>query len=401
VRDWLTRETWGNHFNDRVERLGWEAASDRQSAWRAPWRHVDSLLVVAAVALTVLGCAAVYSSSVAELRGQGLPGDHFLRRQLVNLAVGIVGMLVVAAIDYRKYQAWAPFAFGGVVLALIAVLTPLGATTNGAQSWFTFGSAQVQPSEYAKVGMIVGVAAIFGMQRQVPTLRHLLLALAAYGLIGALILLQPDFGTFMVFGAILFGILLVGGVQARWLAVLVLVGAIGAAGMFTTDVLKDYQKQRLTVFINPQADADGRGFSWNYRQSLIAVGSGGLTGRGYLQGSQTSLNYVPEQHTDFIFTVIAEELGFAGAALLLGLYGLLVWRGLRTAALARDQFGTLLATGVVAMFAFQGFINIGMTLGIMPITGIPLPFVSYGGSSLIASFLAVGLLLNVHMRRYL
>jgi rod shape determining protein RodA len=357
--------------------------------------------VVAAIALTVLGCAAVYSSSVAELRGQGLPGDHFLRRQLMNLAVGIVGMLVVAAIDYRKYQAWAPFAFGGVVLALIAVLTPLGATTNGAQSWFTFGGAQVQPSEYAKVGMIVGVAAIFGMQRQVPTLRHLLLALGAYGLIGALILLQPDFGTFMVFGAILFGILLVGGVQARWLAVLVLAAVIGATGMFTTDVLKDYQKQRLTVFINPQADADGRGFSWNYRQSLIAVGSGGLTGRGYLQGSQTSLNYVPEQHTDFIFTVIAEELGFTGAALLLGLYGLLVWRGLRTAALARDQFGSLVAAGVVAMFAFQGFINIGMTLGIMPITGIPLPFVSYGGSSLIASFLAVGLLLNVHMRRYL
>jgi rod shape determining protein RodA len=401
MQDWLTREAWGNQYSDRVERLGWEAASDRPSAWRAPWRHFDTLLVVAAIALTAIGCAAVYSSSVAELRGQGLPGDHFLRRQLMNLAVGIVGMLVVAAIDYRKYQAWAPFAFGGVVLGLIAVLTPLGATTNGAQSWFNLGAAQVQPSEYAKVGMIVGVAAIFGMQRQVPTMRHLLLALGAYGLIGALILLQPDFGTFMVFGAILFGILLVGGVQARWLVILVLVGAIGAAGMFTTDVLKDYQKQRLTVFINPQADADGRGFSWNYRQSLIAVGSGGLTGRGYLQGSQTSLNYVPEQHTDFIFTVIAEELGFAGAALLLGLYGLLVWRGLRTAALARDQFGSLIATGVVAMFAFQGFINIGMTLGIMPITGIPLPFVSYGGSSLIASFLAVGLLLNVHMRRYL
>jgi rod shape determining protein RodA len=355
---------------------------------------------VTALALTVLGCAAVYSSSVDELRGQGLPGDHFLRRQLVNLAAGVVGMLVVAAVDYRKYQAWAPFIFGGVVLALGAVLTPLGTARNGAQSWFSFGSAQIQPSEYAKVGMIIGVAAIFGMQRKAPTVRHLFLALGLYGVIGLLILLQPDFGTFMVFAAILFGILLVGGVHARWLAVLLLAGVIGAVGMFTTDVLKDYQKQRLTVFINPQADADGRGFSWNYRQSLIAVGSGGLTGRGYLRGTQTSLNYVPEQHTDFVFTVIAEELGFAGSALLLALYGLLVWRGLRIAALARDQFGALVAAGIVSMFAFQGFINVGMTLGIMPITGIPLPFVSYGGSSLIASFLAVGLLLNVHMRRY-
>jgi rod shape determining protein RodA len=401
MADWSTRDTWGSHYSERVERLGWEAASERPKAWRTPFRHVDTLLIVAAIALTVLGCAAVYSSSVDELRGQGLPGDQLLRRQLVNLAVGLVGMFVIAVVDYRKYQAWAPFLFGAVVLALGAVLTPLGATTNGAQSWFTFGSAQIQPSEYAKVGMIIGVAAIFGMQRKVPTLRHLFLALGLYGLVGALILLQPDFGTFMVFAAILLGILLVGGVHARWLAVLILVGAVGGAGMFATDVLKDYQKQRLTVFINPQADADGRGFSWNYRQSLIAVGSGGLTGRGYLHGSQTSLNYVPEQHTDFIFTVIAEELGFAGSALLLALYGLLVWRGLRVAAFARDQFGALVAAGIVSMFAFQGFINVGMTVGIMPITGIPLPFVSYGGSSLIASFLAVGLLLNVHMRRYL
>jgi rod shape determining protein RodA len=183
--------------------------------------------------------------------------------------------------------------------------------------------------------------------------------------------------------------------------VLVLAGGIGVVGMFEMDVLKDYQKQRLTAFINPDADASGRGFSWNYRQSLIAVGSGGLTGKGYLHGPQTNLNYVPEQHTDFIFTVIAEELGFAGAGLLLALYALVLWRGLRIAALARDRFGMLLAAGAVAMLAFQAFVNVGMTLGIMPITGIPLPFVSYGGSSLIASFLAVGLLLNVHMRRFL
>ncbi len=204
-----------------------------------------------------------------------------------------------------------------------------------------------------------------------------------------------------MFVAILFGTLLVSGVQARWLLLLVLVGVAGVTATLSFDVLEEYQKQRLTAFINPSSDASGQGFTYNYRQALIAVASGGVTGKGYLQGSQTSLGFVPEQHTDFIFTVIGEELGFLGSVALILVLGVLLWRGLRTAALARDPFGTLLAAGVVSMLSFQSFVNIGMTIGLMPITGIPLPFVSYGGSSLIASFLAVGLVLNVHMRRYL
>jgi rod shape determining protein RodA len=393
------QESWGS-YSDRVSRLGWEAASERPMAWRAPWRHLDPILVVAALGLVALGCAAVYSSTVAELRGQGLPGDALLRRQLLNLAVAVAGMLAVTTFDYRRLQSVAGFAVGGMVVVLGLVLTPLGSTTNGAQSWFDIGSFQFQPSEMAKIVVIVGLAAVLGRGEEF-TLRRLGLALGLVGVVGAEILLQPDFGTFMVFAAILFGAMLVGGVPVRWLVVLLLVGGIAAVGMFQLDVLKDYQKQRLTAFINPQSDVSGRGFSWNYRQSLIAVGSGGLTGKGYLKGPQTNLNYVPEQHTDFIFTVIAEELGFAGAGLLLVLYGLLLWRGLRIAALARDRLGVLLAGGVVSMLVFQAFVNVGMTLGIMPITGIPLAFVSYGGSSLIASFLAVGLLLNVHMRRFL
>jgi rod shape determining protein RodA len=393
------QESWGS-YSDRVSRLGWEAASERPMAWRSPWRHLDPILVVAALGLVALGCAAVYSSTVAELRGQGLPGDALLRRQLLNLAVAVAGMLAVTIFDYRRLQSVAGFAVGGMVVVLGLVLTPLGSTTNGAQSWFDIGSFQFQPSEMAKIVVIVGLAAVLGRGEEF-TLRRLGLALGLVGVVGAEILLQPDFGTFMVFAAILFGAMLVGGVPVRWLVVLLLVGGIAAVGMFQLDVLKDYQKQRLTAFINPQSDVSGRGFSWNYRQSLIAVGSGGLTGKGYLKGPQTNLNYVPEQHTDFIFTVIAEELGFAGAGLLLVLYGLLLWRGLRIAALARDRLGVLLAGGVVSMLVFQAFVNVGMTLGIMPITGIPLAFVSYGGSSLIASFLAVGLLLNVHMRRFL
>jgi rod shape determining protein RodA len=394
------QESWGS-YSDRVSRLGWEAASERPMAWRAPWRHVDLTVVLAACGLAVLGLAAIYSSTFASLRAQGLPEGLIMRRQLLNLGLGLAGMAVVALVDYRRLQAWAGVVFGAVVLVLGLVLTPLGSTSNGAQSWFSLGAYQVQPSEYAKVAMIVVLAAVFGSAREPPGLRQLAVGLAAVGVVCGLILLQPDFGTFMVFVPILFGVLLVGGVRLRWLLVLALVGSVGVVGMFKLNVLKEYQKERLTAFIDPSADPEGRGYTYNARQALIAIGSGGVTGKGYLRGTQTNLQYVPEQKTDFVFTVVGEELGFAGAMLLLALLALLAWRGLRIAAVARDPFGTLIAAGVGTMLVFQAFVNIGMTIGIMPITGIPLPFVSYGGSSLVSSFLAVGLLESVHMRRYL
>jgi len=394
------QESWGSH-SDRVSRLGWEGASERPMAWRAPWRHVDPTLVLAACGLAVLGLAAIYSSTFSSLRAQGLPEGLIMRRQLLNLGLGLGGMVAVSLLDYRRLQAWAAVVFGAVVLVLGLVLTPLGSASNGAQSWFELGAYQVQPSEYAKVAMIVVLAAVFGATRASPGLRQLAAGLAAWAVVCGLILLQPDFGTFMVFVPILFGVLLVGGVRLRWLLVLALVGSIGVVGMFKLNVLKEYQKERLTAFIDPGADPDGRGYTYNARQALIAIGSGGVTGKGYLRGTQTNLQYVPEQKTDFVFTVVGEELGFAGAMLLLALLALLAWRGLRIAAVARDPFGALVAAGVVSMLVFQAFVNIGMTIGIMPITGIPLPFVSYGGSSLVSSFLAVGLLENVHMRRHL
>jgi rod shape determining protein RodA len=394
------QESWGT-YSDRVSRLGWETASERPMAWRAPWRHLDPVVVLAALGLALLGVAAIYSSTFASLREQGLAEATFARRQLLSLGAGLAGMVVVALIDYRRYQAYTVVVFGGTVLLLAAVLTPLGTATHGAQSWFGLGPLRLQPSEYAKVGMIVVLAAVLDTRSERPGLRRLAVALGATALVCAEILLQPDFGTLMVFVAVLFGMLLVGGVQLRWLLVLALVGGIGVVGMFKLDVLKEYQKQRLTAFVNPSADAGGRGYTYNARQALIAIGSGGVTGKGYLKGTQTNLQYVPEQRTDFIFTVVGEELGFAGAVGLLLALATLLWRGVRIALIARDPFGSLVAAGVVAMLAFQAFVNIGMTIGIMPITGIPLPFVSYGGSSLIASFLAVGLLLNVHMRRYL
>ena len=394
------QESWGS-YSDRVSRLGWEAASDRPMAWRAPWRHVDPTLALAACGLAVLGLAAIYSSTFSSLRAQGLPEGLIMRRQLLSLGLGLGGMVAVSLLDYRRLQAWAAVLLGAVVLVLGLVLTPLGSASNGAQSWFALGGYQVQPSEYAKVAMIVVLAAVFGATREPPGLRQLATGLAAWAVACGLILLQPDFGTFMVFVPILFGVLLVGGVRLRWLLVLALVGSIGVVGMFKLNVLKEYQKERLTAFIDPGADPSGRGYTYNARQALIAIGSGGVTGKGYLRGTQTNLQYVPEQKTDFVFTVVGEELGFAGAMLLLALLALLAWRGLRIAAIARDPFGALIAAGVVSMLVFQAFVNIGMTIGIMPITGIPLPFVSYGGSSLVSSFLAVGLLENVHMRRYL
>jgi rod shape determining protein RodA len=394
------QESWGS-YPDRVSRLGWEAASDRPMAWRAPWRHLDPIAALAACGLALLGLAAIYSSTYASLRAQSLPADLVMRRQLLNLGVGLAAMVAAAVVDYRRVQAWAVLVFGGLVLLLGLVLTPLGAATNGAQSWFSLGAYQLQPSEYAKIGVIVTLAAVLGAQREAPGPRQLAVALAALGVVCAEILLQPDFGTFMVFVAILFGMLLVAGIKLRWLLVLVLIGCVGVVGMFKLDVLKEYQKERLTAFIDPSADASGRGYTYNARQALIAIGSGGVTGKGYLRGTQTNLQYVPEQKTDFIFTVVGEELGFVGSMALLALLALLAWRGLRIAAVARDRFGALVAAGVVSMLVFQAFVNVGMTIGIMPITGIPLPFVSYGGSSLISSFLAVGLLENVHMRRYL
>src|SRR6266511_1358765 len=373
------QESWGS-WNDRVSRLGWEGASERPMAWRAPWRHYDPITTVAACALAVFGLAAIYSATFASLRLQGLPGSLFMRRQLISLVVGVVAMAGLTFVDYRRLLAWAPVAYGVMVLGLAAVLTPLGSQSNGAQSWFSLGGRGDRPVR--------------------PGPKRIALALGALGLVAGEILLQPDFGTMMVFVAILFGTLLTSGVRFRWLLVLVLIGSIGVVGMFKLNVLKEYQKERLTAFVNPSADESGRDFTYNYRQSLIAIGSGGLTGKGYLRGTQTNLQYVPEQRTDFIFTVVGEELGFLGATLLLALLGLLVWRGLRIAAMARDPAGALIAAGVISMLVFQAFINVGMTIGIMPITGIPLPFVSYGGSSLIACFLAIGLLENVHMRRF-
>jgi rod shape determining protein RodA len=307
-----------------------------------------------------------------------------------------------ALFDYRMLRAYAPVIYVLSILGLMAVLSPLGSTINGSHSWIVLPAGfSVQPSEFAKVAIVVGMAMLLSEKRdgeENPRDVDVFMALAFAAVPLALIMLQPDLGTALVVGAVILGVISVSGAPARWVVGLVLAAVVVAFVSVQAGVLKDYQVARFTAFVDPAADPDGAGY--NTQQARIAVGSGGLHGKGLFQGSQTQGNFVPEQQTDFVYTVAGEELGFIGAGSILLLLGIVLWRAARIAMRADDLFGRLVATGVLCWFAFQAFENIGMTLGIMPVTGVPLPFLSYGGSSMFANMMAIGLLQNVHMKRY-
>ena len=284
------------------------------------------------------------------------------------------------------------------MVGLVLVRTPLGTSVAGAQRGFYIGGFQITPSEYMKIGMIVMLAAFLAeLKTQDLSLQDVFRATAIVLFPAILVFFQPDVGTTIVMAAILVGVLVVAGASARHLGALALTAAVLLFGAFQLHVVKDYQLERLSGFLDPQSDPLRTGY--NRTQAEIAIGSGGLTGTGYGRGTQTNLDFVPQQHTDFIFTVVGEEFGFVGSMVLLTLFAILIWRAFRIALLSKDAFGTFVAAGIASMWSIQVFVNVGMTLGIMPITGIPLPFVSYGGSSLLANCAAVGLLLNVHMRR--
>ncbi|MGH9247708.1 MAG: rod shape-determining protein RodA, partial [Acidimicrobiales bacterium] len=377
--------------------LGRRPATNLRRNPAAPWRHLDVVLVGALFALSAVGVLMVYAAT----RGPG--GDEpldtsFLKRQALFVLIGVAVMAVTALIDYRRYRDWAPVLYGGGVVLLALVLSPLGSARKGTQAWFELSIFQLQPSEFAKLGVIVGLAALIAQYRWEIGLRRLLLCLLVAGVPLALIMVQPDLGTGLVIIAVAAGGLLVGGASFRQLGAIVLFGALASVAILQTDVLEDYQRARLTSFLDQSSDLQGA--SYNQNQSQIAIGAGAITGKGLFQGTQTRLRNVPEQHTDFIFTAVGEELGLMGTATLLALFGIIVFRIWRTAQLSRDPFGTILCVGVLSMLLFQIFQNVGMTMGIMPITGIPLPFVSYGGSSAITHFCAMGLVLNVHMRRF-
>jgi rod shape determining protein RodA len=356
-------------------------------------RHVDWLLLSVTLATTALGLAAIYSARRRSLLTAGLDPMTYVKRQAIAVVGGIVLMAVVAVVDYRKLRDWAVPIYVGALGLLVGVIA-IGRSSNGSQAWFQVGSFQLQPSELAKVALVVMLAAAASAGRGHLAAHDLGSCLMLAVLPIGLILLQPDLGTAMVLGAITVGLLLVAGAQPRHIATLTALGIISVAVILGTGRLEAYQQARLTAFIDQQGEA-----AYHLEQSQIAIGSGGWHGQGYLEGRQTNLSFVPEAHTDFIFTVVGEELGFLGAGSLLLLYGVMTWRVWRTAQLSRDLTGTLICAGVLSLLVFQVFENVGMTMGIMPITGIPLPLVSYGGSSTVAVFLALGLVQNVHMRR--
>jgi rod shape determining protein RodA len=361
---------------------------------RAPIRHLDPVLLVTTFLLTLIGAFAIFSAT-HQVAGDADPWA-FVKKQIISWIVAIALLGAVALVDYRVAKVYAPILYGATLILLLLVRTPLGTAAKGAQRGFYVGGFQFTPSEWSKIALAIMLAAFLSELRTSElSLRDLIRASALALIPMFLVFIQPDIGTTIVLAAILGGTVVVAGAKARHLGVLAASAVLLIALAFQMGLIKQYQLDRLKCFTGC-ASAES---TYNKEQSEIAIGSGGVSGTGYLQGTQTSLNYVPEQHTDFIFTVIGEEFGFVGASLLLVLYALLLWRAIRIAMLSKDKFGTYLAAGIASMFAIQMFVNIGMTVGIMPITGIPLPFVSYGGSSLIANYLAVGLLLNIHMRR--
>lgn len=392
--DWTTPRVSPVPLNER------ESFREKAFHRESPLRRLDWLTVLSALALSGIGAVLVWSATRSNLEAEGLDPSTFLKRHILNVALGLALGSVAALVDYRMLRAYAPIVYVASTIGLVAVLSPLGSTINAAKSWIVIGGGfQIQPSEFAKVALVVGMAMILGEKRDNETdprdgdvLLVLLMAAVPMGLI----LLQPDFGTMMVFVFTILGVLAVSGAPTRWVAGLVILGVLAGWGILHFHLLKDYQEKRLTAFANPDIDPGRTGYTVN--QAKIAIGSGRVTGKGLFQGTQTNGQFVPEQQTDFVFTVAGEELGFVGAGSILLLLGMILWRGTRIAVNAGDMFGTLVAAGVVSWFGFQSFVNIGMTLGIMPVTGLPLPFVSYGGSAMFANFLAIGLLCNVKMR---
>ena len=367
----------------------------------SPFRHIDVVLVLSVLLVSLFGALMVYSTS----RGPTAPFETaYLKRVIMFVVIGTVVMGATALFDYRKLRDYWPFIYGGSVLLLVMVLVPgVGSRTKGTQGWFQLGPFQLQPSEMAKLGMILGFAGLASQFRGDLDNARVAMLLGLCGAPMFLVLLQPDLGTTLVSVAVAFSLLLVAGVRPRVLGVLAVAAILGTTLVLTSGVLKEYQVARLTTYVRQDQAAvskDDEASRYNLDQAKIAIGSGGLTGKGLFKGPQTYNKFVPEQRTDFIFTAVGEQLGFVGSGGLLVALGVIVWRIWRTAQLARDDFGMLICTGVLVMIVIQSFENIGMTMGIMPITGIPLPFMSYGGSALLTMFLSIGLVLSVHMRRF-
>ncbi len=379
------------------------AVTSRRRARRGSFMTgFDPVLSVAVAGLLIIGTLLVYSATRAWYAGMGLDPQYYLKRHVINILIG--GFLAVSAtlVDYRLLRAYTPLLYGASVLGLIAVLIPgIGSTVNGARAWISLpGGFQIQPAELAKISIIVGISMVLSERihdRESPTHQDVVRALLIAVLPIFLILIQPDMGTVIIISASVVTIVAISGAPSRWVAGLLIVALMGGFTAVKIGVLSEYQVKRLQAFVNPSADPEASGYQ--LRQSRITVGSGGLLGKGLFNGPQTNGRFVPEQQTDFIFTVAGEELGFVGSSFILLLFLVILLRAFRIARRSQDLFGRLVCTGVIAWFAFQAFENIGMTMGLMPMTGVPLPFISYGGSSMFANLIGIGLLQNVYARQ--
>lgn len=358
-------------------------------------KNLDHGFLLSVSVLLAVGLVAVFSATQAKAVETSGDPYGFLIRQSLSAVIGLAVLFLMLNFDYRYLEKLArPFYF--LNLGLLALLLVMGHVAKGAQSWFRVGGFSFEPAEVAKIAIVLTLAQHLEKREDLHRWTGVASAFLHAGVPILLILAQPDLGTALVFLAILFVMLYVAGANPRHLLTIILIGAVLAVPAYRW-VLKPYQQARLMMFLNPYADPTGNGY--NVIQSMIAVGSGRLFGKGLFGGTQTQLNFVPEHHTDFIFSVIGESSGFLGSALVLFLYYYLFRRGLAAVAEAKDRFGSLLAAGVVAMLLAHVLINVGMNLGVMPVTGIPLPFLSYGGSALIADLMGIGLIANVYMRR--
>lgn len=373
----------------------------RRARKQSAFAGFDPVLTIAVAILLFMGTLLVYAATRDWYAANGLDPQYYLKRHVINIVIGIMLAWGTTVIDYRLLRAYTPVLWGLGVLGLAFVLIPgLGAEVNGAQAWIPLpGGFQIQPAELAKISIIVGLSMLLSERSHnsdEPTNKDILRALAVAALPILLILLQPDMGTVFIISASVVAILGISGAPVKWVAGLLILAVAGGIVATKSGVISEYQVKRLQSFVDPNADSQGAGYQ--LRQARITVGSGGFLGTGLFNGPQTNGRFVPEQQTDFIFTVAGEELGFLGSGFIILLYIIILMRAFGIARRSSDPYGQMVCTGVIAWFAFQTFENIGMTLGLMPMTGVPLPFMSYGGSSMFANLIGFGLLQNVHAR---
>ncbi len=361
----------------------------------------DNILNFAVIGLLAIGTLLVYAGTREWFRSYGLDPEYYLKRHSINIVIGVLLAYGTTLIDYRLLRAYTPIIWLAAVVGLVLVLIPgIGSEINGARAWIALpGGFQIQPAELAKIAIIVGIAMILADRDQVdqdPSDLDVLKALAISAVPILLIVAQPDLGTVLIISAAVVAMIGASGARAIWVVGLLLLAIVGVFTAVQTGAVNEYQVARLQSFVDPNADPQATGYQ--LRQSRITIGSGGIFGKGLFEGPQTNGRFVPEQQTDFIFTVAGEELGFVGCSLILFLYFLIFLRAFAICKRSSDLFGRLVCIGVIAWFGFQTFENIGMAMGLMPMTGVPLPFLSYGGSSMFANLIGIGLLQNVYAR---